>query len=77
MVALSAMMTTSIMGMPEVIKIINERNPDVQIIIGGSPITEESRDKFGADGYASSAANVVDEAVKMIDHLRKLRQERG
>jgi len=77
MVALSAMMTTSMMGMPEVIKMIKERNPDVQIIIGGSPITEESRDKFGADGYASSAANAVDEAVKMIDHLRKLREERG
>jgi len=77
MVALSAMMTTSMMGMPEVIKMIKERNPDVQIIIGGSPISEESRDKFGADGYASNAANAVDEAVKMIDHLRKLREERG
>ena len=77
MVALSAMMTTSMMGIPEVIKIIKERNPDVQIIIGGSPITEEAVGVFGADGYASNAANAVDEAVKMIDHLRKLRQERG
>jgi len=77
MVALSAMMTTSMMGMPEVIKMIKERNPDVQIIIGGSPITEDTVGIFGADGYAPSAANAVDEAVKMIDHLRKLRQERG
>ncbi|MCK4789020.1 MAG: cobalamin-dependent protein, partial [Desulfobacteraceae bacterium] len=76
-VALSAMMTTSMMGMPEVIKMIKERNPDVQIIIGGSPITEDTVGTFGADGYASSAANAVDEAVKMIDHLRKLRQEKG
>jgi len=77
MVALSAMMTTSMMGMPDVIKMIKERNPDVQIIIGGSPITEDTVGTFGADGYASSAANAVDEAVKMIDHLRKLRQEKG
>ena len=77
MVALSAMMTTSMMGMPKVIKIIKERNPDVQIIIGGSPITEDTVAVFGADGYAPSAANAVDEAVKMIDHLRKLREERG
>ena len=77
MVALSAMMTTSMMGMPKVIKIIKERNPDVQIIIGGSPITEDTVGIFGADGYAASAANAVDEAVKMIDHLRKLRQEKG
>ena len=77
MVALSAMMTTSMMGMPKVIKIIKERNPDVQIIIGGSPITEDTVGVFGADGYAANAANAVDEAVKMIDHLRKLRQEKG
>ena len=77
MVALSAMMTTSMMGMPKVIKIIKERNPDVQIIIGGAPITEDTVGVFGADGYAPSAANAVDEAVKMIDHLRKLREERG
>ena len=77
MVALSAMMTTSMMGMPKVIKIIKERNPDVQIIIGGAPITEDTVGIFGADGYATSAANAVEEAVRMIDHLRKLREERG
>ena len=76
MVALSAMMTTSMMGMPKVIRIIKERNPDVQIIIGGSPITEDTVGVFGADGHASNAANAVDEADRMIDHLRKLRVER-
>jgi methanogenic corrinoid protein MtbC1 len=76
MVALSAMMTTSMMGMPKVIKIIKERNPDVQIIIGGSPITEDTVGIFGADGHASNAANAVDEADRMINHLRKLRVER-
>ena len=76
MVALSAMMTTSMMGMPKVIKIIKERNPDVQIIIGGSPITEDTVGVFGADGYASNAANAVNEAGKMINHLWKLRVER-
>ena len=70
MVGLSAMMTTSMLGMPEVIKMIKERNPDVQIIIGGSPITEEVKEKFGADGYAPSAANAVGEAVRMLEHLK-------
>jgi methanogenic corrinoid protein MtbC1 len=76
MVAMSAMTTTSMTGMPKVIKIVKERNPDVQIIIGGSPITEDTVGIFGADGYASNAANAVDKAVKMIDHLWKLRVER-
>ena len=77
MVALSAMMTTSMMGMPKVIKTIKERNPDAQIIIGGSPITEDTVGVFGANRYAPSAANAIEEAVKMIDYLRKLREERG
>jgi len=76
MVALSAMTTTSMTGIPKVIKIIKERNTDVQIMIGGSPITEDTVAVFGADGYATNAANAVDEAGKMIDHLWKLRVER-
>ena len=71
MVGLSAMMTTSMLGIPEVIKIIKERNPDVQIIIGGSPITEEIKEAYGADGYAPSAANAVDEAVRILEHLKQ------
>lgn len=77
MVALSAMMTTTMLGMPKVIKIIKERNPDVQIIIGGAPITEEVVGKYGADGYGSNAANAIEEAVRMIDRLRELRKEKG
>ncbi len=76
MVALSAMTTISMAGIPKVIRIIKERNTDVQIIIGGSPITENTVGVFGADGYAPNAANAVEEAGRMIDHLWKLRVER-
>jgi len=69
-VGLSAMMTTSMLGMPEVIRMIKERNPDVQIIIGGSPITAEVKEQYGADGYAPSAASAVEEALRMLEHLR-------
>ncbi len=75
-VAMSAMMTTTMTGMKKVIEMIKEKNPDVAIMLGGAPVTQDVADLFGADGYAESAGNAVQEAIKMISQLRKL-QERS
>lgn len=74
-VALSAMMTTTMMGMKKVIQMIKEKNPNVQIMLGGAPVTSDVATLFGADGYAESAGNAVQEAVKMIANLRKLQNQ--
>jgi corrinoid protein of di/trimethylamine methyltransferase len=74
-VALSAMMTTTMMGMKKVIAMIKEKNPDVAIMLGGAPVTKDVANLFGADGYAESAGNAVQEAKKMIGQLRKLKDE--
>jgi corrinoid protein of di/trimethylamine methyltransferase len=71
-VALSAMMTTTMMGMKKVVQMIKEKNPDVKIMLGGAPLTGDIAKLFGADGYAESAGNAVQEAIKMIAQLRKL-----
>jgi corrinoid protein of di/trimethylamine methyltransferase len=71
-VALSAMMTTTMMGMKKAVQMIKEKNPDVAIMLGGAPVTKKTADLFGADGYAESAGNAVQEAIKMISQLRKL-----
>lgn len=73
-VALSAMMTTTMMGMKRVIQMIKEKNPDVAIMLGGAPLTKDVADLFGADGYADSAGNAVQEAIKMISRLRELQK---
>ena len=70
--AMSAMMTTTMTGMKKVIEMIKEKNPDVAIMLGGAPVTQDVADLFGADGYAESAGNAVQEAIKMISQLRKL-----
>ena len=75
-VAMSAMMTTTMTGMKKVIEMIKEKNPNVAIMLGGAPVTQDVADLFGADGYAESAGNAVQEAIKMISSLRKL-QEKG
>jgi methylmalonyl-CoA mutase cobalamin-binding domain/chain len=70
-VGLSALMTTSMVAMPEIIKKLKEKNPDVRIMLGGAPITPEIVDKYGADGYAESAGTAVDEAINLIKMLKK------
>jgi len=70
-VGISAMMTTSMLAMPVVIKKLRDANPDVRILIGGAPISADVVEKYGADGYAKSAGTAVDEAIRLIDMLRK------
>lgn len=74
-VALSAMMTTTMMGMKKVVQMIKEKNPDVKIMLGGAPVTSDVAQLFGADGYAESAGNAVQEAIKMISQLRKMQEQ--
>jgi corrinoid protein of di/trimethylamine methyltransferase len=71
-VALSALMTTSMLAMPKVIEMIKARNPDALIMVGGAPISREVADNYGADGYAKNAANAVQEAIQMISRLREM-----
>jgi corrinoid protein of di/trimethylamine methyltransferase len=71
-VALSALMTTSMLAMPKVIEMVKARNPDALIMVGGAPISQEVADNYGADGYAENAANAVHEAIQMISRLREL-----
>jgi len=76
-VAMSAMMTTTMLGMKKVIKMIKDKNPNVAIMLGGAPVTKDVANLFGADGYAESAGNAVAEGIKMISRLREYEKEKG
>jgi len=54
-VALSALLTTTMLSMNDVIKALNDagvRNK-VKVLIGGAPVTQKYADQIGADGYAA------------------------
>lgn len=70
-VAMSALMTTTMMGMKKAIQIIRERNPHVAIMLGGAPLTPEIVQLFGGDGYAQTVSGVLDEAVRMLNLFRE------
>jgi len=70
-VAMSAMMTTSMLGMPKVIEMIRAKNPKCRIMVGGAPINPDVAKKYDADGYAESAGTAVDEAMRLIAMLKE------
>jgi corrinoid protein of di/trimethylamine methyltransferase len=76
-VAMSAMMTTTMLGMRKVIKMIKDKNPNVAIMLGGAPVTQDVATLFGADGYAESAGNAVQEGIKMISRLKEYEKAKG
>jgi methylmalonyl-CoA mutase cobalamin-binding domain/chain len=74
-VAISALMSTSMLAIPKVIEMIRARNPNVAIMVGGAPITEDVAKLYGADGYASHAGNAVQEAINMVSRLREMQKK--
>lgn len=75
LVCLSAMMTTTMVGMKTVIEKLKAKNPNVRIMIGGAPVSADIAEKWGADGYAKDASNALKDAINMISSLRKMRDE--
>jgi methylmalonyl-CoA mutase cobalamin-binding domain/chain len=70
-ICLTALMTTSMVQMPKVIKKLNDLNPNIKIMIGGSPITGTHVDEWGADSSADNATNALAEALNILKGLRK------
>ena len=58
-IALSALMTTTMQQMRHVIDYARENKVDAKIIVGGAVITQEYADEIGADGYSKDAADAV------------------
>lgn len=65
-VGLSALMTTSMMAMPRLIRELHEKTPDTRVMVGGAPLTRAVAEKFGADGYAQDVLGAVREAERLI-----------
>ena len=66
-VGISALLTTTMGSMAQVIEAIEDINmrEKVKIIIGGAPVTAEFAKQIGADGFAADASS----AVKVVREL--------
>lgn len=64
-IGLSALMTTTMMRMKDVVELAKEKGCRCKIVIGGAAITESFAEEIGADGYSKDAA----ECVKLVERL--------
>ncbi len=64
-IALSALMTTTMQEMKRVIEYAKEKNVKVKIMVGGAVITPEYAREIGADGYSRDAADAVRVAKRL------------
>lgn len=65
-IALSALMTTTMQQMRHVIDYAKEQQMPAKIIVGGAVITQEYADEIGADGYSRDAADAVKLTQKIL-----------
>jgi len=67
-VGMSALLTTTMVNMPEVVKALEAAGlrDKVKIMIGGAPITQNYADQIGADSYSPDAASAVDNAKTFV-----------
>ncbi len=69
-IGLSALMTTTMMEMKQVVKLVKESGLHTKVIIGGAVITQSFADEIQADGYSKDAQ----EAVKLVQKLLEYKE---
>lgn len=67
-IAVSALLTTTMMGMKSVVEAVNEAGLGNQckVIIGGAPVTQQYADTIGAAGYSNNANAAVGLARELV-----------
>ncbi|MFQ5979453.1 MAG: B12-binding domain-containing protein [Candidatus Heimdallarchaeota archaeon] len=69
LIALSALMTTTMMSQKEVIELLDAmgKRENYVVLIGGAPTSPTWQKKIGADGWAKTAVQAVKMAAKLIE----------
>ena len=70
-IALSALMTTTMMEMKKVVEMVREQGLPFQVIIGGAVITQGFADEIGADGYSKDAQEAVGLVGRLLQSKKK------
>jgi corrinoid protein of di/trimethylamine methyltransferase len=67
-VAVSTLLTTTMLTIQSVIKLFEEKGyrDKVKIMVGGAPISQKFADQIGADGWAPNAAAAADLALTYV-----------
>jgi 5-methyltetrahydrofolate--homocysteine methyltransferase len=67
LVALSALMTTTVPAMEKTVQLLKEKAPFCKTVVGGAVLTKEYAEKIGAHHYAKDAMECVRYAQVLMD----------
>lgn len=68
-IAVSALLTTTMINMADVVDFKNQKNlPSVKVLIGGAPLSTEYCEEIGADAYGSDAREAVTKVRELLNH---------
>jgi 5-methyltetrahydrofolate--homocysteine methyltransferase len=65
-IALSALLTTTMVQMKAVIEAVEKAGLGIPVVVGGAPVTRDYADQIRARGYAPDAASAVEEIGRLI-----------
>jgi 5-methyltetrahydrofolate--homocysteine methyltransferase len=67
-IGLSALLTTTMPMMKEVVDLVREKQlaGKIKVVIGGAPVSQEYAQQIGADAYAFDGVNAVDKVKSLI-----------
>jgi len=66
LIALSALLTTTMPAMKATIEAVRAAGISVKIMVGGAPVTQDYANEIGAEGYSLDAASAVDTALRLV-----------
>lgn len=70
-VGISALLTTTMVGIGDAVAAIRASGPpEARVVVGGAPVTPEFATQVGADGYAPDAASAVDLVLSLLQAPR-------
>ncbi len=66
-IALSALMTTTMVEMGNVIRYAREKNLDVKFLVGGAVVTKDFADEIGAHAFGKDAMEALEQADRLFN----------
>jgi methanogenic corrinoid protein MtbC1 len=69
LVACSGLLTTTMPALKEAVQTVKAALPEMKVIVGGAPVTQEYANEIGADGYAADAGSAAVKAKELVSAI--------
>ena len=71
-IAMSTLLNSTMLYMPEVIKELKKAGIKAKVIVGGRPVSEKFAEEIGADGYAKNPTEAIEVCKRFMEEIKKI-----